>query len=67
MYLKDLEDDFLKELNFLDRLQAVLYLYIIKILATVQEHGLKREPVINNFCQLSLQLDINAYAIGVIV
>jgi len=57
----------MKEVKRLDRVQAGVLLYIILILATIQEYGLKSELACNNCCYISLQSVINVFLKSVIV
>ena len=49
----------MKEIKFLNRVQAVMLPSNIIILAAIQEHGLKSELAFNNYSHLSLKFDIN--------
>ena len=51
----------MKEGKLLDRLQAVLHLYIYFILATIQEHNLKSELACNGCSLFKLQFDFNIF------
>ena len=51
----------MKEIKLLDRVQAVLHLYIISILAAIPEHALKSKLTNNNFCQISLIFGLNVF------
>ncbi len=57
----------MKEVKLLDRVQAVLLLHIIFILATVQEYDLKSDLACNNYGHLSQQVDLNVSTKSVIV
>ncbi len=57
----------MKEIKLLDRVQAVLLLHIIFILATIQEYALKIKPAFNNYSHISLKFDINVFEKSVIV
>ena len=48
----------MKEIKFLDRVQAVSHPSINIILATIRESGLKGELAFNNYSHLSFKSDI---------
>ncbi len=51
----------MKAVKLLNRVQAVLHLYIILKLATIQEHVLQNELACNNCFDISLQFNINEF------
>ena len=55
----------MNEKKILDRVQAVKYLYIILILAAIQEYSLKSEPTCNNHHHISLQFHFWLYTYDV--
>jgi hypothetical protein len=57
----------MKEVKLLDRVQAVVLLDYILILATIQEHVLKSGLTFNNCGHISLQNSLNVFTKNVIV
>jgi len=51
----------MKVVKLLDRVQAVLHLYINLMLPAIQEYNLKSELACNNCCQISLHFNINEF------